>query len=50
MGDLTGLVARRLGLGILTLLVVSILIFFAVGFLVLMTTPYPAHKPGSAMK
>ena len=33
MGDLVGLVARRLGLGVVTLLVVSILIFFAVELL-----------------
>lgn len=33
MGDLTGLVLKRLGLGALTLLVVSILIFFAVELL-----------------
>ncbi len=33
MGDLVGLVARRLGLGLVTLLVVSILIFFAVELL-----------------
>lgn len=33
MGDLTGLVAKRLGLGLLTLLVVSVLIFFAVELL-----------------
>ncbi|MEM8949168.1 MAG: ABC transporter permease [Pseudomonadota bacterium] len=33
MGDLLGLVARRLGLGLVTLLVVSVLIFFAVELL-----------------
>lgn len=33
MGDLVGLVARRLGLGLITLLVVSVLIFFAVELL-----------------
>ena len=33
MGDLVGLVARRLGLGLVTLLVVSVLIFFAVELL-----------------
>ena len=33
MGDLIGLVAKRLGLGLVTLLVVSILIFFAVELL-----------------
>lgn len=33
MGDLLGLVLKRLGLGVLTLLVVSILIFFAVELL-----------------
>ncbi|MGI9402868.1 MAG: ABC transporter permease [Rhizobiaceae bacterium] len=33
MGDIAGLVLRRLGLGIVTLLVVSILIFFAVELL-----------------
>lgn len=33
MGDILGLVAKRLGLGLLTLLVVSILIFFAVELL-----------------
>ena len=33
MGDLAGLVAKRLGLGLLTLFVVSILIFFAVELL-----------------
>ncbi|MGI9420159.1 MAG: ABC transporter permease [Geminicoccaceae bacterium] len=33
MGDLAGLVARRLGLGLVTLLVVSVLIFFAVELL-----------------
>ena len=33
MGDLLGLVAKRLGLGLITLLVVSVLIFFAVELL-----------------
>lgn len=33
MGDLTGLVLKRLGLGLVTLLVVSVLIFFAVELL-----------------
>ena len=33
MGDSVGLVARRLGLGLVTLLVVSVLIFFAVELL-----------------
>ncbi|MEM8795103.1 MAG: ABC transporter permease [Pseudomonadota bacterium] len=33
MGDIIGLVVRRLGLGLLTLLVVSVLIFFAVELL-----------------